>query len=273
MRKSLWIAAFFCLALGASAPKAAYAQDEGQQIAKDVFMNVGLKTWIATWQTNLGNGAGGAAYMEREGSGLAVIPSVSIKIQNFVMSGSFMSTSNMHFSRSSYIASNGGLINNDYHGTRQEGEFNLGYDLHPSRGSSLILAMGYKGIYEHFTSRTASGAKNADNKIIYNGVTFGVTGGVSIGRGFSIYGSGVGGYMLVNYDPKATYNDYGIYEASELGLAWRGKGIPLSLTAGYKFQLIELHNNSLNFGANSLYPKLVRVDVTRGATIGLNYPF
>jgi hypothetical protein len=278
MRKIFWIVALSCLTLGAVTPRTALADDEeGVKLAKDVFMAVGVKTWINTWQTNL-TGTGVNWLQHDNGPVVGWIPNASIKIQNFLMTGSYMTSGKYNFPISTdYTGGNPASLNAPtIVGNRQEGDFNLG--VYVCR--SLALTMGYKGVTEGFTvtnnlTNIQTGKYTAGvpitSKVIYNGITFGILGSVPFGHGFSGYGSGVGGILFPQYSPNtSTYQDTAEYEATELGLAWKAGRTPLTLSAGYKFQVIQTNINSQN---SVTYAPLPRSDVTRGFTLGLNLVF
>lgn len=260
MRNILALAALACL-LAAAAPAHA---DEEVQVGKDAFMSVGMKFWVNSWQTNLTGNSGKNWTMLTEGPQLGYIPNLSFKYKQLLLAGSFMATSDYKFPQESFYNAAGTLYTLNVKGTRQEADFNLGFYVHPS----VALTMGYKGITEKFTVvNSISGTST--NSVYLNGVTFGIAGSAPIGSGWSVYGSGAGGPMFVTYTPASTYTDSAIYEASELGLAYRP--IPnLSLTGGYKFQLIQTKINSLN---STAYSALPRNEVTRGFMLGANFVF
>ncbi|HBL17414.1 MAG TPA: hypothetical protein DD417_11895 [Elusimicrobia bacterium] len=269
MRKILATAVLACLAIGAAAPQAAFADsDETVQVGKNVFLSFGLKTWINTWQTNLTGNSGKNWTMLTAGPRMGVIPSASLKLKRFLVSGSFMVTPDYRFPRETFYTTGAGsqLYSLDITGSRREYDLNFGF--YVSR--SVVLTMGYKGISEKFrveNSRTGT----SENKVYLNGVTLGIAGSAPIGKGFSVYGSGAGGWMGVTYDPSSQYTDNGLYEASEMGLAWKAPGrVPLSVSLGYKFQLIQTRINSRN---STNYESLPRNEVTRGPMLGLNLVF
>jgi len=188
-----------------------------------------------------------------------------LKLKRFLVSGSFMVTPDYRFPRETFYTTGAGsqLYSLDITGSRREYDLNFGF--YVSR--SVVLTMGYKGISEKFrveNSRTGT----SENKVYLNGVTLGIAGSAPIGKGFSVYGSGAGGWMGVTYDPSSQYTDNGLYEASEMGLAWKAPGrVPLSVSLGYKFQLIQTRINSRN---STNYESLPRNEVTRGPMLGLN---
>jgi len=266
MRKILSAAVLACLALGAVAPMAAYADDDNSvQVGKDVFMSAGMKLWINTWQTNLTGNSGKSWTQLTADPNVGYIPNLSLKYKKLLLATSFMATGDYKFPRESFIDAGPTTNALDITGSRQEFDLNVGYYVVPQ----VVLTMGYKGVTEKFhvvSSRTGA----SDNKVYLNGVTFGVAGSAPIGNGFSVYGSGAGGPMFVTYTPASTYTDSAIYEASELGIAWHAPRAPLSATLGYKFQLIQTSISSSN---SVNYSNLPRSEVTRGLMLGLNYLF
>lgn len=266
MRKILSIAVLACLAAGAVAPRAAYAEDDSSvQVGKDTFMSIGAKAWINNWQTNLTGNSGKSWTMLTAGPTIGVIPSVSLKHKKLLLSGSFMMTPDYTFPTESFYNGAGTLYTLKIKGTRQESDLNVGYYVHPS----VVLTMGYKGITEKFTVvNSLSGTTT--NKVYLNGMTLGIAGSAPIGNGFSVYGNGVGGWMAVTYTPASTYTDSAMYEASEMGVAWKAPNAPLSASLGYKFQLIQTSISAKN---STTYQSLPRNEVTRGFMLGLNFVF
>ena len=276
MRKFLTVAALSALALCPFAPGASFAEeDNGVQVGKDVFVAFGYKAWINTWQTNL-TGSGVNWEQLVKGPVLASIPNMSIRVKNFLLAGSYMSTGDYKFPSDSYYvnfpagSAIGTLKAPVTTGSRTEGDFNIGYYVH----RSVLLTMGYKGVTEKFSVYDPLSKATTESKVYYNGVTLGIAGSVPVGAGFAIYGNGVGGWLSTTYQPASTYLDNAMYEASELGVAYKVPHVPFSMSAGYKFQLIQTHINSLNLSAaNAQYTNLPRSDVTRGFMIGLNCVF
>ncbi|MDE2140910.1 MAG: hypothetical protein KGJ84_00690 [Elusimicrobia bacterium] len=266
MRKILSVAVLACLALGAAAPRAAYADDDNSmQVGKDTFVNVGTKLWLNTWQTNL-TGSGRNWNQITEGPVVGVIPNLAVRHKNLFVSGSFMVTPDYSFPlQTNYIGSGGVLDKATIKGSRQEIDMNVGYYIIPQ----VALTIGYKGVTEKFkVSSSVSGY--SENSVYLNGMTFGITGSAPIGNGWSVYGSGAGGFMSVTYLPSSNYTDGAGYEASELGFAWHPHNSSFSTTLGYKFQLIQTKISSLN---STAYASLPRNEVTRGFMLGANYTF
>ena len=264
MRKIFSVAVLACLALGAVAPMAAYADDDSVQVGKDTFLNAGAKLWVNTWQTNL-TGSGRNWNQITEGPVIGFIPSIALKHKQAFISGSFMVTPDYSFPLQTNFTNTGVLEKSTIKGTRQEIDMNVGYYIVPQ----VALTMGYKGITEKFKV-TSSVSGYSENSVFLNGITFGITGSAPIGNGWSVYGSGSGGPMFVTYTPSSAYTDSAIYESSELGFAWHPHASPFSATLGYKFQLIQTTINSQNSVAFSLLP---RNEVTRGFMLGANYTF
>jgi len=260
MRKILALAALACL-FGAAAP--AHADDV--QVGKDAYMNVGMKLWLNTWQTNL-TGSGRNWNQLTEGPVAGVIPNLAFRYKQMFVSGSYMVTPDYTFpTQTNYVGSSGVLDTSNIKASRKEADLNFGYYVIPQ----VALTIGYKGITEKFKV-TSSVNGYSENSVYLNGVTFGVNGSAPIGGGWSVYGSGVGGFMAVTYLPSAPYTDSAIYEASELGFAYHLKDSGFTGTLGYKFQLIQTSINSLN---STAYKDLPRNEVTRGFMLGANYTF
>ncbi len=259
-----------CLAL--LAPGAIRADDSATAApaARNFHFTIGYKLWSANWTTwdadNNGN-----QFSLTDGS-LANVPNVSMRWHNWLASGSYVSTGSYNFSRFTDVFCLSGRCyteTRDYHAKRTEWDANVGYFLPTSEGTALALTAGYKNVSQKFSVDYVypSGFPYYNFNSSFNfdvaGPTLGVLGSASVGHGFSIYGNGVGGWMQVKHDP---FNNFkrGLYEAGELGLAWRPQTVPLSITFGYKYQVLETSfSRSRNKGE----------DITRGYILGINYTF
>ena len=256
----------------------ALAQEETVRLTKDLFMSVGYKLWISGWQS------GTQTFPSQQGkntqaftaTAAASMPSFSLKYKKFFVSTGFLFTPDYDFFKYTDRLSlgTGATTASDfeftYTGSRKETDFNAGFYVHPA----IALTIGYKGVTQDYNLkiRSVDGAlvptsPNSDSKTKYNGVTFGIVGSAPIGGGFSLYGNGVGGFMSVDYEPASSSNNSAVYEASELGLAYKAKNLPLSFSFGYKYQVINNKTDDPNFKDQNV------IDLTRGYVLGFNFIF
>jgi hypothetical protein len=258
MRKNLMLAAFLGLAL--AVPGAVRADDSASaKLGKDLSMTVGYKLWINTWETAIPNFQNSGSHVNAIVAGpvAASIPNLSLKYKDFLLSGSYLFTGDYNFPAYRDTFSNG-TVSSDitFKASRTETDLNLGYFVTPN----LIATVGYKNVEQKYT-QTYQGQTFAPSKTHYNGVTLGIAGSAGIGSGFSMYGNAAGGLMGATYSPSSTH-DTALYEASEVGFAWRAPSVPLSASVGYKFQYLTTRSGGVN-----------AADVTRGYILGLNYTF
>ncbi|MEK7383627.1 MAG: hypothetical protein AAB262_10140, partial [Elusimicrobiota bacterium] len=138
--------------------------------------------------------------------------------------------------------------------SRTETDVNLGYYITPN----ILTTVGYKNVEQKYTEKI-NATTYPTTKTHYNGFTVGVGGSAALGGGFALYGNGAFGYMDQTYTP-ASSKDAAVYEASEVGIAWRAPSV-FSASLGYKFQYLTSR------GA------IDAADVSRGYIMGLNLSF
>jgi hypothetical protein len=248
--------------------------DDGQ---KDFGMNFGYKLWLNSWQTTIASNhaQGGDHYTGVTQGGYGSVPNLSLRYKQGFLSMGYLASGTYTFPQYTDVINVAGVPHTEtvsVAASRTEFDMNLGFMFVPQFGATV----GYKNVTQTYNIYNASpglvyGNNGATNHTYMNGVTFGVVGGAPIGNGFSLYGNGVGGFMVVNYGPTpATTNDSATYIASELGLAWRAERVPLSLTLGYKYQII---STRVAAGNNAVLNNQVGLDVTNGYMLGANYSF
>ncbi len=223
----------------------AQAQDSGLTVA------VGLKTWYADWTTWFVQANGnGVDYLTQEPAKakLMTVPQVSLRWRDWVASVSAATKSKHDFQ------SPDGKFSYE----RAEVDGNIGYYITPS----LAATVGYK----RFTQTVPS----TGNEIYrVNGPTVGLSGSASLAGSFSMYGAlGLGLLKLEGSDAKNAR-----YSLSEVGLAYgipMGKGLKaVSLTAGYRIQVITAQGVQLTDGNFQNPVKQDARDVTQGFTFGI----
>lgn len=247
------LAALACLALLAAPARA----EETHALGPNTSLTIGYKLWLNTWETAI-TGPSGTNHVTALTNGInaASIPNLSLAYKDFFLSGSYLVTGTYHFPSYQDRFAGGGLSNNvSFDASRKETDLNLGYKITPN----VYASLGYKNVEQKYT-QFVNGANFGDSKTHYNGVTAGIGGGAGIGAGFSLYGNGAGGLMAATYTPSSGNAQTALYEAMEVGVAWRHGGFGTSL--GYKFQYLTTRT-----------PGNVSADVTRGYMLGLNYSF
>lgn len=255
MRKNLMLAAFSCLVLLAASPARA-DESASARIGKDTYLTVGYKLWINTWETAIAP-LSGQHVNAIVASQVASIPNLSVKYKNFLVSGSYLFTGDYDFPafRDTF---NNGVVSSDikFKASRTEADLNVGYYLTPN----LVATVGYKNVEQKYT-QTYQGTTFAPGKTHYNGMTIGLGGAASIGKGFGMYGNAAYGIMGASYSPSTTH-DTANYEATEVGFNWRAPTVPFSVSLGYKFQYLTTHSSGVT-----------SADVTRGYILGAAYTF
>jgi len=274
MKKNILFAALSFILLGL-VPSGARAEDE-VQIGKNLFMTVGYKLWLNTWETVINS------YVPTEGAHLnaivkgpvaASIPNLSVRYKRLLLSGSYLTTGNYNFPFYKDVCKGATCdplnpnkaeveFPTQWTAKRTEADVNLGFFL----TQNFLLTAGYKNVTQTYTE-TFNTTTYPSSKTKYNGPTIGLSGSAGIGHGFGLYGNAVGGVMKVTYDPSSSTNDSATYEASEVGIAWRAP-IPLSVSLGYKFQYL-----TTKIKGTAGFEDQPASDVTRGYILGLNYTF
>lgn len=258
--KKLLLAAF--LSLGAVSAHA----DEHHVLGPDTTMVLGYKLWVNEWHTVTPNFAGGFNSIATQG--VLSIPSLSLKHKNFFTSISHAVSGKYPFPYFTERNTVGAQVAENVEASRHETDFNVGWYVIPN----LMVSMGYKNVEQHYdqTSSVGTFKGTSTSKTHYNGVTFGVGAAAPIGHGWSIYGNGVGGFMDVTYTPSELEHDFANYVGSELGFAWKPQDVPVSLSIGYKYQVINTHVDRLN---SKVVDNQTAVDMTQGYILGVNYLF
>lgn len=235
-------------------------QQKTFQLAEDLNISAGYKLWFTDWKTwDIRAGL----VVEDEDSALAHIPTIGLRYKDFFVSASGLFAPGYNWSGL------GGRGFGGLAGSRKEGDFNVGYYIHPWIGVSV----GYKGVFQEF------GQGGNSVKLNYNGVTSGVSVNVPIPEGgilpsgFNVYGTGAGGYMWVSSKNFAVdLSNHAFYGNLEGGIAYRPEQLPLVLTAGYRYQLLRTMFKS-NVTDLTVGRKDDALDTLRGVILGVNLVF
>ena len=261
------------------------------QVNNDLRFTIGYRLWLNWWQTSLAKvdtitdpdaprnqiTISSANTPSINQFAAASIPSVGMRYKDFFASASVMISPDYHFPRVTTTFSgtvpfpHSFVTSNRVTASRTEVDVNLGYYIHPW----IALTGGYKGVFQEFENKfsatdtdqaalTTVGTTKSSPK--YHGGTIGVAANVPIPEagwipaGYSLYGNAGGGVMGSNDFPIAFYGTV------DVGLAYKPTSLPLILTGGFKYQII---NSKTPKGASENHI----IDLTRGAIFGLHFVF
>jgi len=243
--------------------------------------SVGLKLWRNEW-TIPGFGSHQAPEYH-SGAELVMIPVLSARYKNWMVSGSYFPKTDYSFNSSGTVNFNqptfpGVQIDSArVNGERSEFDINVGYYVLPS----LIVTLGYKNIDRDFaithtlsTGDTTSSRANQDT----SGFTLGLAAVAPLSDKIGLYGSFAYGLdMETEWGTGFEYdNDYYL---GELGLLYGKKldGVPVlesaSAYVGYRFQALIEHYQTSHPFTNSSSVGTNTADYTQGFVIGVNLSF
>jgi hypothetical protein len=232
----------------------------------DTVVNVGLRTWANSWTSwdvyaplQVGSTMiPGASENFTSGTELALIPTLSVRAGDFLVSGS-------HFARKGYsFDGSGGTFN----ARRAETDVLTGYYVLPT----FAVTLGYKEVKQDFGAA----------RFKYSGPTIGAVGSAPLTGGFSLYGNVGYGPMKARL-PLADAADAKRFDVNyllgEVGLAYSfdmrdsmpvAKG--LTLTLGYRNQVLATKDFRIATGGGQSRATELR-DTTEGLTLGLSASF
>ena len=246
--------------------------DKTVQLADDLHLTVGFRSWFNSW-TSPGKFFIGGVALETTSDGIGYIPTLGVRYKDFFVSAS-------GFFNNTYSAD---LLNVgppiflpalfDQHAKRKEADVNVGYYIHPW----IALSAGYKHISMDFTvSGIPSSALSAQYS--YNGPTLGAAVSIPIPEGgllpsgLTVYGNGAGGYLWTHGNTQngaSLVSNHAFYSVLEGGLAYKFASLPVALTGGYKFQALNMHYKPGQ--SQSLAGRNSQTDVMRGPIVGVSY--
>jgi hypothetical protein len=282
MRKTWYFSLILLLALLAAAGPSV-AEEQSTPIGKDVTLAIGIKFWLHSWQSangsawstvnNYSEGTNVRTYVSD--ANVAFIPSISLKIKDFFISTSYLGAPEYTFPEYTdvFVSSVSGTQTaytktHKTTATRSESDTNIGWYVTPN----LALTLGYKIVTQEITDKMSCAplvCGTVVDKPTYKGPTIGFIGSVPVGEGFGLYGNLAFGKLDMKYEGGTTSYDTD-YISTELGIGYKGQGIPISFTLGYRFQSIEQKLPSYNIGGAGTP---ISPDVTKGLTIGMNFIF
>ncbi|MBI3753587.1 MAG: hypothetical protein HY266_06025 [Deltaproteobacteria bacterium] len=277
MKKMSIIVAALCAMFFANVTSSSFAEEEK---GSGVSFSVGYKAWLNTWLTsytkNVSQSGANITTITSDGV-VASIPTISLKIENFFISGSyFLSTAYNFPAYTETIQNVSGApststaytLKTEASAKRNELDLNIGYYFHPA----VAVTVGYKQVGQEYTTK-ASGTglvtTTSQSTTTYTGPTIGIMGIAPIGGGFMVYGNGAYGIMKAKYTGSSD-QDNASYGSSELGFMYRPADW-IMFNLGYKYQYINTDvttNNPSYSGYNKLAP-----DVTQGYILGANLIF
>jgi len=267
------------LVLGSETTALGADTEETTKVGKDIYFTLGYKSWYNTWQTPLNTwpDTDGANIISTTSDAVAAsIYSASLKLSDFLIAGSYMTTPEYTFP--DYIdVSN--LTGNPtptavtgpfyYYKTtakRKEHDINLGYYVAPG----LALTIGYKEVKQTYTTTWYNPGVWSEtfppSTTKYSGPIIGITGGGALGAGFAFYGNLSYGFLKGAFEGDPNKFD-ATYSSTELGIAYRPVSF-LSFLVGYKYQTIDT-----KFTDDPAFNNQVALDVTKGFILGANLTF
>src|SRR5581483_654428 len=238
---------------------------QSTKIGDNLYLNIGLKTWLASWQTTILSApsiSGAHVNALTSDPTTVLIPSLSLRYKNVFVSGGYFASTNFKFPTSSELASlspPSGIVlaTQTVSVKRDEMDLNLGYSI----TSNFAVSIGYKTVRQRYhTTETIEGLPDAtaDDTTRISGPTIGASGTAPIGGGFNLYGNI--SYGLIT-EKTTEMSEKGDYVSSELGIAYRFHS--LTISGGYKYQIISASTGDNIPG----FPKQSTLDVTRGAIL------
>ncbi len=249
---------------------AAIAADESSSAeatgGKDWNVSVGLKLWRNDWNLPLYTDSQAIEY--HSNTELTIIPVLSARYNNWMVSGSYFSKTDYSFGFNQ-IAFKDGSTYPDVSITAERTEFdiNVGYSVLPS----LVVTLGYKQIDRKYSIlQFGNTIPNTDQDNKTSGFTLGFAASAPLSDQIGLYGSFGYGLNVKTKSLDGTYDTD--YYLGEVGLSY-GKileGVPVldsaSAYIGYRVQALVDHNDFYS-GASTL------ADYTQGFVIGANLSF
>jgi hypothetical protein len=242
--------------------------------ADDWSVTLGAKMWNNEWTSwdyyppmalSSVQSLPGASENFTSGNQTTWLPSLTLRYQDFLFTGSVFSKKEYGFDGSSGAR---------FSANRDETDLHVGYYILPT----LALTIGYKDVQQDFT-----GGKVFN----YSGPIFGLVGSAPLTKGFSLYGNFGYGAMTAEFPAGMTDNSGqgkkdADYYLSEIGIAYSfnvssmfpsAKAMTASL--GYRSQTLATQGFAVGIDANN--PALSRStelrDNTEGFALGLSISF
>lgn len=225
---------------------------------QDLNLIMGYKLWINNW-TSWNTGNVNPHYSEVGTGGVANNLNATFRYKWFFTNLGYYFTGDYNFP--TFQEDDGTKVT--LKANRNEVDWNVGGMVVPQLG----FTVGLKNVHQNW--KTTAGTQRWN----YLGPTLGIVGNAAIGKGFSLYGNGAGGFMTLTIkNPNGTLgnanrHDSASYESAEMGVAWKAPNAPFSASAGYKFQKL---STKLDIAG---YQSLRGIDLTTGYILSLNLVF
>jgi len=207
----------------------------------------------------------GASENFTSGNQSTLLPSVTLRYQDFLLTGSVFSNQEYSFD---------GPTGTQFKANREETDVHVGYYVLPT----LALTLGHKSIKQEFT-----GGKVFN----YSGPIFGFVGSAPLTQNYSLYGNFGYGSMTAEFPTGLTDNSGqskkdADYYLSEIGIAYSfnpssiiSSAKAMTATLGYRSQTLATQGFAVGTDAN--HPALSRNtelrDNTEGLVLGLSVSF
>lgn len=223
---------------------------------KDFGVSVGLKFWSNQWDSPFelealaGSTQASSIYTFESKTEVAAIPTFLVRYRNFFVGGSYLPEIEYNFD-TQVLEFNGQSLA-DLSAEREEWDLNLGYFITPN----LALSVGYKDL-----TRTLffSGDINIEDKWEISVPIIGLAAAAPVGLGLNLYGNFAYGQAEVDeLFGRLPLELEGDYYFGEVGLSYsvplEGRIAALTLSAGYRFQRLDLHYTSIGANGNDPFP-------------------
>lgn len=223
--------------------------------SENLNLILGYRAWINNW-TSWNTGATNRPhYSAVSQGGVANNFSATLRYKQLFTNLGYYFTGDYNFPR--FVENDNTAVT--LKAKRNEIDWNLGFMVVPQLG----FTVGLKNVNQKWIGAASTQDWN------YLGPTLGIVGNAAIGKGFSLYGNGAGGFMNLTIDnpSNAGRQDKATYESAELGVAWKPASAPISASFGYKFQKL---STKLDIAG---YENLRGIDLTTGYILGLNLIF
>ncbi|MBK7049963.1 MAG: hypothetical protein KBF98_02675 [Rhodoferax sp.] len=242
--------------------------------ADDVSITVGAKLWNNKWTSwdyyppfglSPTSSLPGASENFSSGNQAALLPSLTVRVRNFLVTGSVFADKKYDFTGSNGIG---------FDAKRSETDLHVGYYVLPT----LALTVGYKNVEQDF---------NNGKVFKYSGPIIGVVGSAPLTQGYSLYGNFGYGAMTANLPNGFTDNSGrgkldADYYLSEVGVAYSfdvkslfPSAKAMTATLGYRSQTLATQGFAVGLDVNN--PSKMRStelrDNTEGLALGVSITF
>ena len=291
----LLTAGSFTLVDGQPATTESDREPSPRGLGQEISFTLGLDVWPNQWVKTIDTfPLGGTEVGQISAFSVAFIPNATLTYRRFFLSASYMVPTGYQFGKISTVVAPFGitpgspdtppgiadLIELRVNASRQEGDLTFGY--FPL--DWLGVAIGYKGIFQHFDSEGRSvllgtSPVGVEFETNYNGLTFGVLASAHIDDRFSLSGNAFGGYLFINCLPFCTRAN-SPYTAAKLVLRYAPTP-QFSVTLGYRVQIVNnppktpstANTGPIPPGLPTEFDAPSAIDVTHGAIMGVSYRF